>query len=107
MAIGSPIAVELPPTQALSAHFGGSWLHLPPMHKSEASQQSASVWQLSNSLEHEPSGGPQRYSGGLPLALQNPVQHSSPVAQPEPSFLHGSSAQKPRLLPEVSSWPAM
>ena len=37
---------------------GGIWVHLPPMHCCDGSQQSAAEVQFSNSFEH-PLGGPQ------------------------------------------------
>src|SRR4051812_14718834 len=76
--------------RSLSAHFGGSLVHLPPMHSSATLQQSAATLQLSYSCAQPPVGGPQVNTFGLFVGLQKPLQHSSPVLQLFASALQGS-----------------
>lgn len=45
-------------TSAFKRQFGGMNVHLPPMHSSDLSQQSAAVVQFSYSAEQLPSGAP-------------------------------------------------
>src|SRR5579883_2299431 len=85
-------------------------LQNPAMHCTPlcAPQQSAAVTHFSPSCAH-PCGGT-HVNATPPSASvdcrQKPLQHSSPVWQSLPFAWHGSSAQKPRMLPDASSCPS-
>ena len=76
-------------------------MHVNP---SEDAQQSTAVTHFSYSSAHPiAGGGTQTEPPPSPPARQKPVQHWSPVSQLAPFLAHGSSTQKPRMLPASSS----
>src|SRR5450755_836041 len=78
-------------------------MHVAPM---AALQQSLLTLHLSPSCEQPWLCEAQTAAPESPAdPLQNPPQHSVPDAQPCPSPLQGSSAQKPRMARFFSSWP--